>query len=63
MQETKMYCIFLNDLTGKSPVRSMNMVPVLALASAAKQNMYYMAHASCVGNTQSNSAWARHTPS
>jgi hypothetical protein len=53
----------LNDLTGKSPVRSMNMVPVLALASAAKQNMYYMAHASCVGNTQSNSAWARHTPS
>ena len=32
---TKMYCIFLKDQTGKVPVRSVYMVPVVALARAA----------------------------
>jgi hypothetical protein len=30
--------MFLNDLTGKAPVSSMYMVPVVASARAAKQN-------------------------
>ena len=59
MYVTKMYCIFLNERTGKALVRSVYMIPVLALASAAKQNMSCMAHASCVGNMQLTSAWAR----
>ncbi len=31
--------MFLNDLTGKAPVRSMYMIPVVESARAAKQNI------------------------
>ncbi len=49
MYITKMNCILLKDLTGKAPVRSMNMVPVVALVRAAKQNISYTAQASWAG--------------
>ncbi len=51
-----MYCIFLNDRTGKAPVRSVYMVPVLASASTAKQNISCMLHTSCWGIIRSTSA-------
>ncbi len=59
MYTTKMYCIFLKDLTGKAPVRSVYMVPVMALARAAKQNISWTAQASWAGNIQSTLVWAR----
>ncbi len=43
---------------GKEPVRSVYMVPVLALASAAKQNISCMLHASCWGINRSTLAHA-----
>ncbi len=53
--------MFLNDLTGKAPVRSMYMVPVMESTRAAKKNISWAAQASWVGNIQSTSAWARIT--
>ncbi len=59
MYTTKMYCIFLNDLTGKATVRSVNMVPVVASARGAKQNISWTAQALWAGNIQSTLARAR----
>ncbi len=59
MYTTKMYCIFLKDLTGKAPVRSVYMVPVVALARAAKQSISWTAQALWAENIQSTSARAR----
>ncbi len=61
MYTTKMYCIFLKDLTGKVPVRSVYMVPVVASVRAAKQNISWTAQALWVGNIRSPSARARIT--
>ncbi len=36
---TNRYCILLKERTGKAPVMLVYIVPVMALASAAKQNM------------------------
>ncbi len=33
------YCMFLNDRTGKAPVMSVHIVPSVALARVAKQNI------------------------
>ncbi len=52
----KINCIFLKDLTGKAPVRSVYMVPVVALARAAKQNISWTALALWAGNIQSTMA-------
>ncbi len=49
----------LNDPTGKAPVRSVYMVPVVASVRAAKQNISWAAQASWAGNIRSTSAWAR----
>ncbi len=62
MYTMKMYCIFLKDLTGKAPVRSVYMVPVMALARVAKQNISGTAQALWAGNIQSTLAWARIRP-
>ncbi len=59
MYTTKMYYIFLKDLTGEAPVRSVYMVPVMASARAAKQNISWTAQASWAGNIQSTLARAR----
>ncbi len=59
MYTTKMYCIFLKDLTGKAPVKSVYMVPAVALGRVAKQNISWTAQASWAENIQSTSAWAR----
>ena len=59
MYTTKMYCIFLKDLTGKAPVRSVYMVLVVASARVAKQNISWTAQASWVGNIRSTLARAR----
>ncbi len=50
MHATKIYCIYLNDWMGKAPVRLVYMVPVVASARAAKQNMSCIAQASCIGD-------------
>jgi hypothetical protein len=42
--------MFLNDLTGKAPVRSVYMVLVVASARAAKQNISLAAQASWAGS-------------
>ncbi len=54
MHTTKMYCIFLKDLTGKAPVMSVYMVPVVALARAAKQNISWNEQASWAGKNTIN---------
>jgi hypothetical protein len=59
MYTTKMYCIFLKDLTGKAPVRSVYMVPVVASARAANQNISWTAQASWAGNIRYTLARAR----
>ncbi len=51
--------MFLNDLTGKAPVRSMYMVPVVESARAAKQNISWTAQALWVGNIHSSLARAK----
>jgi hypothetical protein len=53
--------MFLNDLTGKVPVRSVYMVPVMASARAAKQNISWAAQALWLGNIRSTLAQARIT--
>ena len=50
MYATKMYCIFLKDQTGNDLVISVYMVPAVASARVAKQNMSCTAHASWMGN-------------
>ncbi len=50
--------MFLNDLTGKVPVRSVYMVPVVASARAAKQDISWAAQASWAGSIQSTLARA-----
>ncbi len=59
MYTTKMYCIYLKDLAGKVPVRSVYMVPVVASARAENQNISWTAQASWAGNIQSTLAQAR----
>ncbi len=59
MYKTKMDFIFLKDLTGKAPVRSVYMVLVVASARAAKQNISWTAQALWVGNIRSTLAQAR----
>ncbi len=51
--------MFLNDLTGKVPVRSVYMVPVMASARVAKQNISWATQALWAGNIQLTLAWAR----
>ncbi len=51
--------MFLNDLTGKAPVGSVYMVPVMASARAAKQNISWAAQASWARNMRSTLARAR----
>jgi hypothetical protein len=53
--------MFLNDLTGRAPVRSVYMVPVMEFARAAKQNISWAAQASWAGNIQSTLALAKIT--
>ena len=50
---TNMYCLPLNERTGKAPVMSVYIVPVIALARAAKQKISCTAHSSCCGNMRS----------
>ncbi len=59
MYTMKMYCIFLTDLTGKAPVRSVYMVPVVEWARAAKQNISWTAQALRAGNIRSTLARSR----
>ncbi len=56
-----MYCMFLNDLTGKAPVRFVYMVPVVESARAAKQNISWAAQALWAGNIRSTLARAKIT--
>ncbi len=51
--------MFLNDRTGKAPVRSVYMVPVMASARAAKQNISWATQALWAGNIQLTLAHAR----
>ncbi len=53
--------MFLNDLTGKAPVRSVYMVPVVVSARVAKQNISWATQALWAGNIQLNLAQARMT--
>ncbi len=53
--------MFLNDLTGKAPVRSMYMVPVVASARAAKQNISWATQALWAGIIRLTLARARMT--
>ena len=46
----KMLIMFLNELTGKVLVRSVYMVPVVASARAAKQNISWATQALWAGN-------------
>jgi hypothetical protein len=50
MYATKIYCMFLNDQMGKAPVMSMYIVPSMASARAAKQNISWTAQASWGGH-------------
>ncbi len=45
-----MYCMFLNDLTGKVLVRSVYMVPVVASVRATKQSISWATQAFWVEN-------------
>jgi hypothetical protein len=47
MYTTKMYCIFLKDPTGKAPVRSVYMVPVVASARERQNKTYLGLHRLC----------------
>jgi hypothetical protein len=53
--------MFLNDLTGKAPVRSVYMVPVVESVRVAKQNISWAAQALWVGNIQSTLTRAKIT--
>ncbi len=56
-----MYCMFLNNLTGKAPMRSVYIVPLVASARVAKQSISWAAQALWAENIQSTSTWARIT--
>ncbi len=49
MYTTKIYCMFLNDQTGKALLMSVYIVLSLALARAANQNISWTAQASWGG--------------
>ncbi len=59
MHATKIYCMFLNDHTGKAPVMLVYIVPSVALARVVKQNISWTTKALWGGNIQSTLAWAR----
>ncbi len=53
---TNTYCILLKGQTGNAPVMLVYMVPVMALASAAKQNTSCIAQFFWAGKMRSTSA-------
>jgi hypothetical protein len=45
MYATKIYCMFLNDQTGKAPVMLVYILPSVTSARAAKQNISWTVQA------------------
>ncbi len=59
MYATKIYCMFLNDQTGKIPVMLVYIVPSVALVRAAKQNRSWTVQALWGGHIGLTLAQAR----